>query len=73
MNTQAETKSRAEIEIELQEWVNDLHSQFLESPEKRKEVFNTFDEAIKHFRGKAKIKKWFEDLKKEFQSLEVKN
>ncbi len=73
MNTQTKTKSRTEFEIEMQEWIKDLYSQFMESAEKRKEVFNTFDEAVENFRDKPKIKGYFEKLKKAFQSLEVAN
>lgn len=73
MKTKEKIKPRAEFEFMMKEWIEELYSQFLESKEKRKEVFHTFDKAIEEFRDKARIKAYFEKLKKVFQSLKVTN
>lgn len=73
MDTQIKTESQVEFELYMQKWVAELYSEFIESPEKRKKVFDTFDEALKKFRGKPKIVNYFENLRNAFLSLEMKN
>lgn len=67
------TKAHAEFELKMQEWTTELYSKFNETPEKRREVFETFDEAIEKFQDRPKVKEYFENLKNAFLSLEVKN
>lgn len=68
------TKKRAENQRVIREYFEKFYFRFIKMPkDERQKELKIFDRFIEKFAKNPRVKEYFENLKKAFQNLEVKN